>query len=202
LFLHQLFVTQPNAFGKEAEMTTTTVKQEIPTGDYAVDPVHSSVGFAVRHAGVSTFRGGFAEYEARLSGGESPRLRGSVDVGSIEIAEEQLKGHLLSPEFFDAGSFPRLGFESSELTVGDDGAVALRGTLEIGGQSREVEARGHFAQVDSYLDGKARVGLSLSTAVDRRDFGLDWQAELPSGGDALDWQVEIAVELQLVEEAE
>ncbi len=176
--------------------------QEIPAGSYAVDPVHSSIRFAVTHAGVSTFRGGFAGYEARLTGGESPRLAGTVDVGSIEIGEEQLKGHLLSPEFFDAGSFPRLGFESSEVSVGEDGAATVRGTLEIGGQSREVEATGSFAKVGSYLDGEPRVGLSLTTAVDRRDFGLDWQAELPSGGDALDWQVEIAVELQLVEEGE
>ena len=61
---------------------------------------------------------------------------------------------------------------------------------------------GRFARIDSYLDGRPRVGLSLATTVDRRDFGLDWQAELPGGGEALDWQVEIAVELQLVEEGE
>jgi polyisoprenoid-binding protein YceI len=182
--------------------STTQIKQEIPAASYVVDPVHSSIRFAVTHAGVSTFRGGFAEYEARLTGGESPRLAGSVEVGSIEIGEEQLKGHLLSPEFFDATSFPKLSFESSEASVEEDGAAKVRGTLEIGGQSREVEATGRFARVGSYLDGKPRVGLSLATTVDRRDFGLDWQAELPSGGDALDWQVEIAVELQLVEEGE
>jgi polyisoprenoid-binding protein YceI len=182
--------------------TTQVTEQRIPAATYSADPVHSSVGFAVTHAGVSTFRGGFGEYEARLDGGESPRLTGSVDVGSIEIAEEQLKGHLLSPEFFDAGSFPRLRFESSEVRVGEDGTTSVRGTLEIGGQSREVEASGRYAQVDSYLDGKARVGLSLKAEVDRRDFGLDWQAELPSGGDALDWTVEIAVELSLVKEDE
>src|SRR3954453_20986618 len=96
--------------------TTTQTKQLIPEATYIVDPVHSSIRFAVTHAGVSTFRGGFAEYEARLSGGESPHLQGTVEVGSIEIGEEQLKGHLLSPEFFDAGSFPRLSFESSELS--------------------------------------------------------------------------------------
>jgi polyisoprenoid-binding protein YceI len=182
--------------------TQTQTKQGIPTGTYVVDPVHSTIRFAVTHAGISTFRGGFAEYEARLSGGESPQLEGSVEVGSIEIGEEQLKGHLLSPEFFDAGSFPRLSFESSELSVDEDGVAKLRGVLEIGGQSREVEASGRFARIDSYLDGRPRVGLSLATSVDRRDFGLDWQAELPSGGEALDWQVEIAVELQLVEEGE
>ena len=182
--------------------TTQTIQQEIPTGSYVVDPVHSSIRFAVTHAGVSTFRGGFSEYEARLSGGETPRLEGSVEVSSIEIGEEQLKGHLLSPEFFDAGQYSRLSFESSEVSVDEDGAATVRGRLEIGGQSREVAANGRFAQHVNYLDGSARVGLSLATTIDRRDFGLDWQAELPSGGDALDWQVEIAVELELVEEGE
>jgi polyisoprenoid-binding protein YceI len=182
--------------------TTQATEQRIPAAAYSADPVHSSIGFAVTHAGVSTFRGGFGGYEARLTGGEDIKLEGSVDVGSIEIAEEQLKGHILSPEFFDAGSFPRLGFESSEVRVDEDGTAHVRGTLEIGGQSREVEATGRFAQVDSYLDGRARAGLSLKTEVDRRDFGLDWQAELPGGGDALDWTVEIAVELSLVKEGE
>ena len=185
-------------------MTTTqeAARTAVPEKTYAVDPVHSTIRFAVKHAGVATFRGGFAEYEARVEGGESPRLSGSVDVGSIEIGEEQLKGHLLSPEFFDAGKFPRLRFESSELNVAEDGAATVRGTLEIGGQSREVEAAGRFAQIPGYLDGEPRVGLSLSTAIDRRDFGLDWQAELPGGGQALEWTVEIEVELELLEEAE
>ena len=182
--------------------STTQIKQQIPAGNYVADPVHSSIGFAVTHAGVSTFRGSFAEYEVRLAGGESPKLEGSVDVNGISIADEQLKGHLLAPDFFDAGQYSRLSFESSELNVEEDGTATVRGTLEIGGQNREVEASGRYAQHVNYLDGSARVGLSLATTIDRRDFGLDWQAELPSGGDALDWQVEIAVELELVEEGE
>jgi polyisoprenoid-binding protein YceI len=181
-------------------MSTETIDTTIPAGAHAVDPVHSTVAFAVKHAGVSTFRGDFESYEARLGGGASPSLEGTVDVGSIRVADEQLKGHLLSPEFFDAGEHSKLSFESSELRVAEDGAVELRGTLSIAGQSREVEASGRVARVDSYLDGKPHVGLSLATTVDRRDFGLDWQAELPSGGEALDWQVEISVELQFVPE--
>ena len=82
-------------------MSTQTINQQIPAGTYAVDPVHSSITFAITHNGVATFRSGFASYEARLSGGEAPRLEGTVDVASIEIEEEQLKGHLLSPDFFD-----------------------------------------------------------------------------------------------------
>lgn len=183
-------------------MSTQTIQQQVPTGTYAVDPVHSSITFAVVHNGVATFRSGFDSYEARLSGGEAPTLEGAVDVASIEVDEEQLKGHLLSPEFFDAERYPRLRFNSSELNVADDGSVALRGELEIGGETREVEANGKLGQLGADLAGQARVGLSLAASVDRRSFGLDWQAELPSGGQALDYEVTIAVELELLEEAE
>ena len=182
--------------------STQTIQTEIPAGTHVVDPVHSTIRFAVTHAGVSTFRGGFAGYEARLTGGESPQLKGSVDVGSIEIGEEQLKGHLLSPEFFDAQRHSRLRFRSTELSVAEDGAARIRGELEIRGETRDVEASGRFARLGEDAYGKARVGLSLAATVDRRDFGLDWNAELPSGGEVLDYSVEIAVELELVEEDE
>ncbi len=181
---------------------TQTVQQGIPAGTYAVDPVHSSVTFAITHNGVATFRSGFERYEAKLSGGEAPKLEGTVDVTSVEIDEEQLKGHLLSPDFFDAERYPRLRFESTELNVDEDGGVRLRGELEIRGEKREVEASGRFGQIGADLAGNARVGLSLAATVDRRNFGLDWQAELPSGGEVLDYAVSIAVELELVAEAE
>jgi polyisoprenoid-binding protein YceI len=182
-------------------MSTQTI-QQTPTGTYEVDPVHSSIGFAVVHNGVSTFRSGFGEYEVRLSGGESPRLSGTVEVASIRIEEPQLKGHLLSPEFFDAERYPQLRFESSAVEVAEDGTATIRGELEVRGEAREVEASGRVVQLGADLAGKARVGLSIEASVDRRNFGLDWQAELPSGGEVLDYEVEIAVELELVEEAE
>jgi polyisoprenoid-binding protein YceI len=179
---------------------TTQTQQQIPTGTWVVDPVHSSVGFSVVHNGVSTFRSGFDSYEARLSGGEAAQLEGTVEVGSIEIAEEQLKGHLLSPDFFDAERHPRLRFRSTAIEVDEDGAATVRGELEIRGDTHEVEASGRFAQLGADLAGRARVGLSLAASVDRRSFGLDWNAELPSGGEVLDYEVSIAVELELVEE--
>lgn len=182
-------------------MSTETIdKQQIPAGTWVVDPVHSSVSFAVTHNGVTTFRSGFERYEARLSGGEQPQLEGSVEVESIAIDEEMLKGHLLSPEFFDTQRYPHLRFSSSELSVGEDGSARVVGELEIHGEKRKVEAGGRFAQLGGDLAGKARVGLSIEATVDRRAFGLDWQAELPSGGEVLDYAVTISVELELVAE--
>jgi polyisoprenoid-binding protein YceI len=181
-------------------MSTETIQQQVPEGVWAVDPIHSSINFAVTHNGVTTFRSGFERYEARLSGGEQARLEGAVEVSSIQIDEEMLKGHLLSPEFFDVQRFPQLRFASSELSVGEDGALRVAGELEIHGEKRQVEAGGRFAQLGEDASGNPRVGLSLEATVDRRSFGLDWQAELPSGGEVLDYAVTINVDLELVAE--
>jgi polyisoprenoid-binding protein YceI len=181
---------------------STQTRQEVPAGTYNVDPVHSSIGFAVIHNGLSPFRSTFQSYEATLTGGEQPSLEGTVEVSSIAISEEMLKGHLLSPDFFDVEKYPRLRFSSTDLEIADDGTARLRGKLEIRGSVHEVEATGRFAQLGEDLGGSARVGFSLATSLDRRQFGLAWNAELPSGGEVLDNSVEIAVELEFVAEVE
>jgi|SRR5690348_13591489 len=177
--------------------TITKRTQQIPAGTWAVDPVHSSVSFAITHNGVTTFRSGFERYEATLTGGEQPQLEGTVEVESIAVDEEMLKGHLLSPEFFDTQRFPQLRFSSIKLSVAEDGTLRVVGDLEIHGETRKIEAAGRFAHLGEDAYGKARVGLSISSTVDRRDFGLGWQAQLPSGGDVLDYAVTINVELEL-----
>ena len=181
---------------------STQTKQEIPVGTYTVDPIHSSIGFAVIHNGISPFLSTFEDYAISLTGGDSPKLEGSVEVASVAIAEEMLKGHLLSPDFFDAEKYPQVRFSSSELNVADDGSVQLKGELELLGNRHEVEATGKFAPLGEDLGGSARVGFSLATTIDRRNFGLVWNADLPSGGEVLDYDVEIAVELEFVVEAE
>ena len=179
-------------------MSTDTVNQKVPTGTWTVDPVHSSVAFSVTHNNVATFRSKFDSYEATLTGGDEPQLVGSVDVQSIDIDEPQLKGHLMSPEFFDIERTPKLNFTSTRFDVADDGTVRLAGELEIKGNKREIEATGRFGEVGSDLGGNPRVALSVSTAVDRRDFGLSFNADLPSGGTVLEWEVAINVDLELV----
>lgn len=183
-------------------MSTETLNQQVPAGTWTFDPVHSSIQFGITHGGISTFRSGFGEYAATLTGGEQPRLEGTVEAASIDIEEEQFKGHLMSPEFFDVANHPQLKFSSTEFAVADDGSVRLAGELEVRGETREVSAVGKFAKIGAYLDGKERLGLSLETAVDRREFGLNWNADLPSGGQALEYEVAIEVELQFVAEAE
>lgn len=179
-------------------MSTDTVNQKVPAGTWTVDPVHSSIAFAVTHNNVATFRSGFGAYEATLTGGDEAKLEGSVDVASIDIDEAQLKGHLMTPDFFDTERFPKLTFSSTRLDVDGDGTARLSGELTIKGNTREVEATGRFGEVPADLGGNPRVALSVATAVDRRDFGIEFNADLPSGGQVLEWEVAINVDLELV----
>jgi polyisoprenoid-binding protein YceI len=179
-------------------MSTETVNQQIPTGTWTVDPVHSSINFAITHNRVATFRSGFTSYAATLTGGEAPKLEGTVEVASVDIDEPQLKGHLLSPDLFDTEKHPQIKFSSTELSVEDDGTVRIAGELEALGGTHSVQAGGRFGRLSADLGGGERVALSLEAVIDRRDIGLAWNADLPSGGQVLEWDVTVNVELELV----
>src|SRR6266568_4617259 len=111
--------------------TTIQTVEGVPTGTWTADPIHSSIGFSVRHMGVTPFRGGFKQFEATLENG---RLAGVTEV-------ENLTAHLLSPEFFDAERFPELRFESHEIERDAD-EIVVRGDLTMKGVSQPVELRG------------------------------------------------------------
>ncbi|MEZ5076148.1 MAG: YceI family protein [Solirubrobacterales bacterium] len=181
-------------------MSTETLNQQIPAGTWTVDPVHSAVHFAITHNRVATFRSRFTGLEATLSGGEQPKLEGAVEVASIDVDEAQLKGHLLSADFFDAEKYPQLKFASTELSVEDDGTVRLAGELAVKGGTRSIQASGRYGAIGADLGGNERVGLSFETTLDRRDVDLGWNADLPSGGQVLEYDVTINVELELVQQ--
>ena len=177
-------------------MATQTEAQgatEIPGGTWTLDPVHSVAGFSVRHMMVGTFRGEFKELEATLTDG---KLVGKVKVASLEIKDERLQGHLMSPEFFDVERYPEVVYESSSLTV-NDGALSSEGMLTIKDKSTPVTATGRFAGPAVTLGEIEKVGIDLETSVDRDTVGLRWNAPLPKGGFVLGSQVSITVTLEL-----
>lgn len=177
-------------------MTTATATR-IPEGVWTVDQTHSNANFEVEHAGVSTFRGGFKPIEARLTAGESGlELEGAVAVESISVDDENIRPHLLSPEFFDAERNPRISFRSTEIAgEGDD--LRVRGELAMAGASLPVEATGRLRGPVEGPGGGEKLALSLEATIDRTAYGMDWQMELPSGGQALANDVTLVVELEL-----
>ena len=179
--------------------TQTQTKIQIPEGTWDIDPVHSNATFEVEHAGVSVFRGGFKPIDAKLTSTESGlELEGAVDVASITIDDENIRPHLLSPDFFDADRNPRVEFRSTEI-AGDADELQVTGELSMAGFSLPVTARGRLrGPVD--LGEISKVALSLETTIDRTDYGMNWQMELPSGGQALANEVKLIVELEFNQE--
>jgi polyisoprenoid-binding protein YceI len=160
---------------------------------WVADPVHSNVAFEVEYAGVSTFRGSFRDFDARLEGSS---LTGSARVASVDVKDEQLSGHLQSPDFFDAERHPEIVFRADELSLAQDGAVSGAGELTIKGVTRPVELHGSLASaptVDPF--GRERLGLTLETAIDRNAFGVAWNAPNQSGGNYLGDEVTLKAEL-------
>ena len=174
-------------------MSTPQTLQAVPTGTWNADPVHSTVGFAVKYMS-GTFQGTFSKVEASLSDGV---LRGAADVASVQVKDENLEAHLQSPDFFDAERTPQITFESKQISrSGDD--VSISGELTIKGHSEPIEARGQITEPIGDPFGNERFGLPLETTVDRTRFGLNWNNPLPSGDAALANDVTIVVDLQLV----
>ena len=173
-------------------MSTITTEQAIPTGTWTLDTVHSSVGYAVRHSGVSLFKGTVDSFDAELGDGT---IRGSADVSSVTVNDENLQGHLLSPDFFDVERTPRVFFESTSIRRDGD-ELTVEGELEIRGVRQPVTLTGTIA---GPVEGPAgeKIGLTLETVIDRTSFGMDWNMELPGGGFILDNEVTLTANLEL-----
>jgi polyisoprenoid-binding protein YceI len=175
-------------------MSIAEVVQSIPTGTWTSDSTHSSIEFSVLHNGLTPFRGGFEEFEALLVDG---RLTGVAKVASITTEDANLTGHLLSPDFFDAERNPELRFEAKEVRL-DGAAVTVEGELTLKGATQPVELRGRVAGPVKDAYGNTRLGLELETTIDRTDFGINWNAELPNGLPLLANEVKLTANVQFI----
>jgi polyisoprenoid-binding protein YceI len=176
-------------------MSTTQQITEIPTGTWNLDPVHAGIGFGVQYAGVGTFRGTFQDFDAKLVDG---RLEGLAKVASVRVEDENLAGHLQSPDFFDAEQFPELRFVSKTIEREGD-RVSIQGDLTLRGVTHPVEITGTVTGPLENAYGQQRIGFDLATTVNRHDYGITWNMELPGGGQALGDDVQITANLALVQ---
>jgi polyisoprenoid-binding protein YceI len=176
-------------------MSTTTQTTGVPTGTWTTDPVHSSIGFAVGYSGIGTFRGTFEDFDANLVDG---RLEGVAKVASVKVDDENLAGHLQTPDFFDAEQHPELRFVSTAI-LRDGDHVSIQGELTLRGVTQQVEITGTASGPLENAYGQQRLGLDVETTVNRHDFGISWNVELPGGGQALADDVLITANLALVQ---
>ncbi|MDX6454155.1 MAG: hypothetical protein QOD48_262, partial [Gaiellaceae bacterium] len=128
-------------------------------------------------------------------------LEGSARVDSISVVEPAaMRASVLGADFFDAERHPEITFRSTAVRLADDGRAEVDGELTIRGVTRPVSARGRYAAPRLASFGEV-AGLQLQTSFDRREFGFEWQTELPGGGDAVGWDVEVDIDLLLTRDA-
>jgi polyisoprenoid-binding protein YceI len=184
---------------------STAAKTETSTSTWKIDPVHSAVQFKVKHMMISNVKGEFASVTGTLELdseyiGKS-KLEATIDATTINTRDPQRDAHLKSADFLDVEKFPVLTFQSGKVTKRADGDLAVEGDLTIHGVTRnetfDVEAPS-APQKDPW--GNQRIGLSATTRINRKDFGLTWNTALETGGILVGDEVTITLDVQFVKE--
>jgi polyisoprenoid-binding protein YceI len=168
-------------------------------GTWSIDASHSLAEFSVRHMMVSTTRGQFQNVSGTLTIDEGDltksKVEATIDVKSLSTRDEKRDGHLLSADFFDADNFPTITFTSTGVAKkGDDYIVT--GDLTIHGTTRSVELKTEFNGFNTTPWGGRVVGFSADTEISRKDFGLEWNVALETGGVLVGDKVKIHLEVE------
>lgn len=174
----------------------TALPEGLTQGTWTLDASHSTVGFTVRHAGISKTRGTFEGVTGTLEVGESLedlRFSADIDVESIDTGNADRDAHLRSADFFDVAQFPTMTFRTTEVS-GD----TLKGDLTLHGVTKPVELELEFEGTATDPFGTYRAGFSGETQISRKEFGLTWNAALEAGGVLVSDTVKIEIEAEFV----
>lgn len=171
---------------------------------WALDPTHSEVGFKVKHLMITNVSGSFSKFNAEVSSEDETFAKAdivfSADIDSISTNNEQRDGHLKSPDFFDAANHPQLIIKADGLT-GEGENRKLNGTLTMRGVTHPVAFNVDFGGVAKDPWGNTKAGFTLTGTINRKDFGLNWNAPTEAGGLLVSEDVRLHAEIQLVKQA-
>jgi polyisoprenoid-binding protein YceI len=171
---------------------------------WSFDPVHSHIGFSVRHLMISKVRGQFNKWSGTFELDDADPTRASIDVridaASIDTRDEKRDAHLRSPDFFDVEKFPELHFRSTGVERDGDDFI-VRGDLTIHGVTRPIALAVESLGQTKDPWGGERAGFSATASVNRKDFGLQWNLALETGGVVVGEKIEIAIEIEAVRAA-
>lgn len=183
-------------------MTTQTLTPAA-VSTWKIDPVHSIAEFRVRHLMISNVRGQFTGVTGSLTYNENDptqsQVQATIDAATVDTRDPQRDTHLKSADFFDVEKFPTLSFQSTRIARRANGTITLSGPLTIHGVSRDVEfaVEGPTPPVKDPW-GNERIGVQASTKIDRREYGLTFNAALETGGVMVGDEVSITLELEFV----
>jgi polyisoprenoid-binding protein YceI len=172
----------------------------IPAGTWTVDPVHSRVGFVARHMMVSKVRGSFTDYTAEVTVAEAPlesKVTAVVQMASIDTGNGDRDGHLRTNDFFDIEQFPEMSLVSTGF-AGDGTDVTMTADLTVKGITKPVEFELEVEGPAQDPWGGTRIGVTATATINRKDWGIEWNAALETGGVMLGDKIQIDLDLQLV----
>ena len=187
----------------EAFDAPTAVLEDI-TGDYTLDPTHTRLGFSTRHAMVTTVRGQFTEFSGTAHVDSADPAASSVEVtiqvASVDTGVTDRDGHLKSPDFFDAEQFPTMTFKSTSVVV-EDGNWLVTGDFTIKGVTNPVTI--DFEPTGSAKDpfGNTRIGFEGAAVINRKDWGLSWNAALETGGVLVSDKIKLEFDVSAIQSA-
>jgi polyisoprenoid-binding protein YceI len=175
------------------------------TRKWVIDPTHSEVQFKVKHLMITTVTGSFDKFEASIETDKEDfskaKISFSADVASVLTGNVDRDNHLKSPDFFDAEKFPKITFVATKYeSVDNDGSYELFGDLTIHGITKKVELAVEFGGVAKDPWGNVKAGFTINGKINRKDFGLVWNAPTEAGGVLVSEEVRIACEIQLIEQ--
>lgn len=188
-------------------MTTATQSTRLQdlSGTYNLDPSHSRVGFVTRHAMIAKVRGAFNDLAGTATiDGANPAassLEVTIQAGSVDTRDANRDGHLASPDFFDAATYPTITFKATDFAISDDETVDVTGDLTIKGVTKSVTVPFTFGGVAVDPFGNSRVGFEGQIVVNRKDWGLTWNAALETGGVLVADKVTLELEVSAVKAA-
>ncbi|WP_310718282.1 YceI family protein [Streptomyces lydicus] len=172
------------------------------TGDYTIDPAHSSIGFTVRHAMVTNVRGTFGAYKGTLAldGTDPSRSAASLDIeiASIDTGIADRDAHLRGADFFDAENFPQMTFRSTAAERVDGDRYRITGDLTLRGVTKPLTIDLEFNGSATDVYGAERVGFEGSAEILRSDWGLTWNAALEAGGVMVSDKVKLSFDISAV----
>ena len=182
----------------------STTATTLPTGTWNVDPSHSRVGFRVKHLGISTVRGEFREFEGQLVIGEdgSVSASGSAKVASIDTGEADRDGHLKSPDFFDAETYPEITFASTSITAVDDDTWEITGDFTMHGVTRPLTLRAEVGGAGPDPFGGERAGLEATGEISRSDYGMKFNQALGTGNAVVSDKVKLDLDIEAVKQTD
>lgn len=172
----------------------------IPAGTWTVDPTHTRIGFVARHMMVTKVRGAFHEFTADVEIGEDPlasRVEAEVQMASIDTGSADRDGHLRTNDFFDVEQHPTMRLVSTGFDAAG-GHYVMHADLTIKGVTRPVDFELEFDGVGQDPWGNTRAGFTATTTVNRKDWGIEWNAPLETGGVLVGDKVQIEIDAQLV----